>query len=72
MKYAIVIAPAGDKYCAHSPDVPGCAATGETPEELRRIFPATLHAHLQALLASGGEMPQPTTIAEMVDVEDVA
>lgn len=72
MRYAIVIAKAGDNYCAHSPDVPGCAATGESPEELRKIFPGTLHAHLQALMACGGELPQPTTIAEMIEVEDVA
>lgn len=72
MKYPIVIERAGSNFCAWSPDVPGCVATGDSQEELRKSFPETLRRHFRALLDVGGRLPQPSALAEMVDVEDVA
>jgi predicted RNase H-like HicB family nuclease len=32
MRYAVVIEAVGDNYSAYVPDLPGCVATGSTPE----------------------------------------
>ncbi len=33
MRYAIVVEKAGENYSAYVPDLPGCIATGRTPDE---------------------------------------
>lgn len=37
-RYSVVIEQTGTGYSAYSPDIDGCAATGETLEETRRNF----------------------------------
>lgn len=34
-RFLIVVEKAGSNFSAYSPDLPGCVATGATPEELR-------------------------------------
>ena len=34
MKYTVVIEKAPNNYAAYVPDLPGCVATGGTPEEV--------------------------------------
>lgn len=36
MRYAIVIEKASSNYSAYCPDLPGCVATGETIEEVKK------------------------------------
>lgn len=38
MRYAIVIEEANVNYSAYAPDVPGCAATGATLDEVKQQF----------------------------------
>ena len=35
MRYAIVIEKTDGNYSAYAPDLPGCVATGDTPQENR-------------------------------------
>ncbi len=35
-RYLVVIENAGSNYSAYSPDLPGCVATGPTPEETKK------------------------------------
>ena len=44
-RYSIVIERTGTGYSAYSPDVPGCAAVGDTEEETRRNFQDALIEH---------------------------
>ncbi len=37
-RYPMVIEPTNTGFSAFSPDVPGCAAAGDTEEETRRNF----------------------------------
>ena len=37
-RYPVIIEQTGTGYSAYSPDVPGCAAAGDTPEETRSNF----------------------------------
>jgi predicted RNase H-like HicB family nuclease len=47
-------------YSAWSPDLPGCAATGETVEEVEREMRAAIALHLERLAADGESIPEPS------------
>ena len=48
-RYPLVIEKTGTGYSAYSPDVPGCAAAGDTEEETRRNFQDALVAHVDVV-----------------------
>lgn len=56
-KYTVVYHWAGNNYSAHSPDVPGCIATGKTLEDVERIFREALEFHLEGLRKDELTMP---------------
>ena len=47
-------------YSAWSPDLPGCAATGETLEEVEREMRAAIALHLEGLSQDGDAIPEPS------------
>ena len=67
-EYSVIIENAGSNFSAYSPDVPGCAATGDTIQETELNFREALQFHLDGLRADGLEIPEPTTIATKVRV----
>ncbi|MCR4418857.1 MAG: type II toxin-antitoxin system HicB family antitoxin [Clostridia bacterium] len=68
MQYLIVIEKAEGNYSAYSPDVPGCVATGKTPEEARRKMQEALEMHIKGLVEDGLPIPEPQAAAEYVQV----
>jgi predicted RNase H-like HicB family nuclease len=58
-RYPLVIEPTSTGYSAFSPDVPGCAAIGDTVEETRENFRDALVAHFEAMR----EIGEPDTLA---------
>ena len=69
MKYAVIIEKAQNNYSAYAPDVPGCAATGETLEEVKQQIQEALEFHFEGLLEEGLPIPEPTTESEYVEVQ---
>jgi predicted RNase H-like HicB family nuclease len=68
-RYLIVIEGNGTgNYSAYSRDVPGCAATGETPEECGALMREALAAHIQSLRDHGEPVPEPSSSAAYVEV----
>lgn len=67
-RYALVIEATGTGYSAFSPDVPGCAAVGDTPEETRTNFQDALAAHFDAMREIGEPIPEPTSAVDYVEV----
>ena len=55
-------------YSAFSPDVPGCAAVGDTQEETRRNFQDALAAHFEAMREIGEPIPEPRASVDYVEV----
>src|SRR5436853_6274621 len=55
MRYLIVIGkePGSQNYSAHSPDVPGCIAVGDTFEECKMSMREALEFHLEGMLKDG-------------------
>lgn len=68
MKYLVVLEKAANNWAAYSPDVPGCIATGKTPEETLHAYAKALQMHLEGLAEDGLPLPEPTARAEYVAV----
>lgn len=61
--YAIIVERADDGgYGAWSPDLPGCVALGNTPEETVREMREAIRGHLQVMRELGEPMPRPSTV----------
>ena len=67
-RYPVVIEPTTTGYSAYSPDVPGCAAAGDTEEETRRNFQDALTIHFEAMREIGEPIPEPHTSVDYVEV----
>lgn len=67
-RYALVIEPTNTGYSAFSPDVPGCAAVGDTEEETRRNFQDALTAHFEIMHELGEPVPEPRSSVDYVEV----
>lgn len=67
-RYALVIEPTGTGFSGFSPDVPGCAAVGDTEDETRRNFQEALAAHFEAMREVGEPIPEPHTSVDYVEV----
>jgi predicted RNase H-like HicB family nuclease len=67
-RYPVIIEPTGTGFSAYSPDVPGCAAIGDTEEETRRNFADALANHFEAMREVGETIPEPHTSVDYVEV----
>ena len=47
-------------YSAWSPDLPGCAATGDTLEEVEQGMRTAIALHLEGLAEDGQAAPEPS------------
>jgi predicted RNase H-like HicB family nuclease len=71
MTYPVVIERTKEgTYCAYSPDVPGCVATGKSVEELRPVFEQLLRDFLRRTRDLGGQVPEPGSVVFNVEIED--
>ena len=68
MKYAVLYEPTATGYSAHIPDLPGCVAAAATLEETRELMKEAIEGHLECMRELGYVVPEPTTVAEEVDV----
>ena len=61
--YAIVIERADDGgYGAWSPELPGCVALGDTPEETAAEMRRAVRDHIDLLRERGEPVPPPTAV----------
>lgn len=70
-RYTIVIERAPEHYAAYVPDMPGCIATAETREEVVPEIRQALQSHIQGLRECGEPVPEPTSTADVVEVDTV-
>jgi predicted RNase H-like HicB family nuclease len=68
MRYAIVIEKSENGYGAYVPDLPGCVAVGETLREASDLIREAIEFHLEGLTEDGVTPPEPTAVAEYVEV----
>lgn len=71
MEYAVVIEKAADgSYSAYVPDLPGCAASGDTEDEVQTSIAEAIDLHLESLRYHRENVPAPTTRVVAVVVGD--
>lgn len=70
-RYAILIEPSSTGFSAYAPDVPGCAAVGDTLEETRASFQEALELHLDAMRLVAEPIPEPAVTVAYVEVPAV-
>jgi predicted RNase H-like HicB family nuclease len=68
VRYAVVIEKADGNYSAYVPDLPGCVATGATPEETEREIRDAIEFHLEGLREDGVSIPPPSSRVQYVEV----
>ena len=68
MRYAVVVEKAENNFSAYVPDLPGCIAAAESQEEVLELIREAIDFHLEGMREAGEEIPQPSTIAEYIDV----
>lgn len=68
MRYAIVIEKGPNNYSAYAPDVPGCVATGQTVEEIKRNMAEALALHFEGMQEDGDPVPEPASLCDYVEV----
>ena len=66
-RYAVVIEKTGNGYGAYVPDLPGCIAAGDTPEETEGLIREAIELHLEGMREDGDAIPEPTSIATYVE-----
>ncbi len=68
MRFAIVIEQAEGNYSAYVPDLPGCAATGATVQDLEAHIREAMEFHLEGMREDGLEVPMPQSKVEYLEV----
>lgn len=67
MKYAVVYEKTQNNYAAYIPDLPGCVATGQTFEEVRREIQEAVAFHIEGLRADGLPIPPAQSLCDYVE-----
>jgi predicted RNase H-like HicB family nuclease len=68
IRYLVVLERTERNYGAHAPDLPGCVATGQTPEETLQRMLEAIEMHVRGMEEDGLPVPEPTTTASYVTV----
>jgi predicted RNase H-like HicB family nuclease len=72
MRYAVVFEKAEHNWAAYVPDLPGCVTTGPKLEDTRRLIAEAIEFHIEGLRLQGEPIPEPTSVADSVEVPKVA
>jgi predicted RNase H-like HicB family nuclease len=67
-RYLIIIEETETGFSAYSPDLPGCAATGRTREEVEAEMHDAIEFHIEGLLLSSCPVPAPRSQSAYCEV----
>jgi transcriptional regulator with XRE-family HTH domain len=67
-RFSIVAERTSAGYAAYCPDLPGCAATGESPDEVQHAMRKAITAELQSRRRAGDPIPEPATYIAVISV----
>ena len=71
-KYAVIFEQAKTNWAAYVPDLPGCVSTARTLEETELNVREAISGRLQTLREFGEPVPEPTRVANEVEVTPAA
>jgi predicted RNase H-like HicB family nuclease len=67
-RYPVIIESTNTGFSAYSPDVPGCAAVGDSEEETRLNIQEALAFHFEGLRIQGVPIPLPSCSGTYVEL----
>jgi predicted RNase H-like HicB family nuclease len=67
-RFLIIIEEGEHNYSAYVPDLPGCAATGHTREEVEKNMREAIILHLEGMVEDQQPIPTPHTSSEYIDI----
>jgi len=67
-RFLIVVEKANGNFSAYSPDLPGCVATGATPEQTTARMHEAIDLHIQGLREDQLPIPEASATAAYVEV----
>ncbi len=67
-RFLVVIEKANGNYSAYSPDLPGCIATGSTPEEAEHNMQEAIKMHIEGLKEDDLPIPESHSFAKYIAV----
>lgn len=67
-RYQVIIEKTTTGFSAHSPDLPGCVATGSTRKEVEQEMRDAIEFHIEGLRLAGEEIPEPQSQASYCEV----
>ena len=67
-EYLVVYEKTATGYSAYVPDLPGCISTGPTLNKIKQNMQEAITGHLTVMREFGDPIPQPTTVAELLQV----
>jgi len=67
-RYAVIFEQAEANWAAYVPDLPGCVAVAKTLDEARTLIAEAIEFHIEGMILHGEVVPEPTTLAELVEV----
>jgi predicted RNase H-like HicB family nuclease len=68
MDYLVILEETQTGYSSYAPDLPGCAATGKTIDELRERMREAVEFHVEGLRLEGMQVPPPSSKALFFDL----
>jgi predicted RNase H-like HicB family nuclease len=68
MRYAVIVEEGESSFGAYVPDLPGCAAVGETKEEVLQLIQEAIEFHIEGLREDGHPVPEPSSSIEYIEV----
>ena len=68
LRFSIVAERTSSGYSAYCPDLPGCAASGESREDVERAMQETITAELRSRRQAGSPIPEPASYATVVTI----
>lgn len=68
LRFSIVAERTLAGYAAYCPDLPGCAATGDSRVDVERAMREVITAELESRRRAGSPIPEPTTYIAVISV----
>ncbi len=68
MTHAVIFERGEASWGAYVPDLPGCAAVGESLDRVRALISEAIGFHLEGLREDGHGAPEPASMCEYVEV----
>ena len=68
IEYTVIYERGQTNWGAYVPDLPGCIAVAETLAEVQQMIVESIEFHIEGLIELGLPIPQPTSIAQEVEV----